>query len=385
MKKQRVIIILILLAGLTTYVVWSQIQKHKAERLIEGSGTIETTEVQVGSRVGGRIVRIAYEEGDMVKAGATLIELDPYQIPAQRAQLEAELQQAEARLIELRRGPRPQEIASAKAQYQEAAARANLARVGARPEEIAQAQANTRQAQADLENARSNYERFRTLYQRQVISGQEFDAARTTYQTAQQRLIAAQAAQRELETGNRPQEITAAQQQANAAYQQYQLLEAGTRPEEIAAQVAVVESIRAQLDQLNTTAHELAIKSPCECQVSSLNLKPGQLVSPNQTVSTLMNLNDLWVRVYIPEETFGRVKPGDTAVVKVDAYPGRTFNGTVVQIASRAEFTPRNVQTEETRKIQVFGVKVALDNREHLLRPGMPVDVTFNILEPEHK
>jgi HlyD family secretion protein len=90
-------------------------------------------------------------------------------------------------------------------------------------------------------------------------------------------------------------------------------------------------------------------------------------------------LNDIWIRVYVPEERFGQMQVGDTVQVTVDAFPDRIFAGKVIQLASRAEFTPRNIQTEEGRRAQVFGVKIALDNREHWLRPGMPADVTFKI------
>lgn len=377
--NKRLLVPLLLILGIIAYFVWDY-QKQRAEEVIlDASGTIETTEVQVGSRIGGRIQAVIFEEGDMVKQGDILVQLDPYQLPAQRQELLAQLAQAQAILEELRRGPRPQEIAAAEAQYRQAQAQANLIASGTRTEEIEQAAANRRQAEADLENARRNYQRFQTLADRRVISQQELDTARTQFEVAQERVNAARQRETELRRGNRPQEIAAAQQEAQAQRQRLQLLRAGTRPEEIAAQEAIVQSIQAQLQQLEETENELAVRSPCSCQISSMDIKAGQLISPNQTLATLTNLNDLWVRVYIPEERFGQVKPGDPAEVTVDAFPRRTFKGRVVQIASRAEFTPRNVQTEETRKIQVFGVKVALDNQGLMLRPGMPADVHFDL------
>lgn len=385
MKKSRFILIALVVLALAGYLLWGFLKQLEAQNRMEGSGTIQTTEIQVGSLIGGRVIRTNAREGDFVKPGDVLVTLDPYQLPAQRQQLMAELAQAEAVLIELQRGPRPQEIEAAEAQYREALARANLVAEGPRQEEIAKAEAATRQAQADLEKAQATYLRFQTLYERHVISDQEFDEVRTNFRIAQEQLAAAQEQELELKRGPRPQEITAAQQQARALKEQYDLLKAGTRPEEIAAQEARIQTIKAQLAQLEATSDELSIQSTCHCQVSSLDLRPGQLVNPNQTVATLINLNDLWVRVYIPEERFGLVQPGDPATVRVDPYPKRTFAGTVIQVASRAEFTPRNVQTEETRKIQVFGVKVQIDNTERLLRPGMPADVTFDLREIRQK
>jgi HlyD family secretion protein len=100
-------------------------------------------------------------------------------------------------------------------------------------------------------------------------------------------------------------------------------------------------------------------------------------------VASLYDLNDIWIRVYVPEERFGQMGVGDKVSVKVDAFPDKIFEGTVVQLASRAEFTPRNVQTVEGRHAQVFGVKIAIDNHEQLLRLGMPADVTFHIRPPQ--
>lgn len=375
-QKAFVLAILALMVGAVTYWYW---KKEQPNDTLHASGTVDTTEIEVGSRIGGRITSVKAREGDNVASGQILVTLNPYQIPGQLAALKAQLAQAQAHLTELRQGPRPQEIAQARSQYLAAQAQASLMHAGARPEEIAQAQASLRQAQANLQNDEANYHRFQQLYQRHVVSKQEFDNVRTTYEGSQQQVSSAQQHLLELQRGNRPQEIATAAQQAAAQKAQLNLLLAGTRPEQIAQQEAQIQNIRAQIQELMETAAETVIRASCPCQIDSLDWRPGQLVSPNQTVATLYNLNDLWVRVYIPEERFGQMRVGDTVQARVDAFPHRTFKGTVVQLASRAEFTPRNIQTEEGRRAQAFGVKISLDNREHLLRPGMPIDVTFKV------
>jgi multidrug resistance efflux pump len=375
-KKVLVWVLIGLAVGVTAY--WS-LRKRPDNTTLHASGTVDTTEIQVGSRIGGRITSVKAKEGDTVSSGQILVTLNPYQLPGQLAALKAQLAQAEAQLAELRHGPRPQEIAQARAQLRAAQAQASLMRAGSRPEEIAQAQATLRQAQANLQNDQANYQRFQQLYQRHVVSSQEFGNVQTTYQSSLQQVNAARQHLLELQHGNRPQEIAAAAQQAAAQRAQLALLLAGTRPEQIAQQEAQIQNIRAQIQQLMETSAETVIRSSCKCQVDTLDWRPGQLIAPNQNVATLYNLNDLWVRVYIPEERFGRMRVGDQVQASVDAFPNRTFTGTVVQLASRAEFTPRNIQTEEGRHAQVFGVKIALDNRENLLRPGMPIDVTFNL------
>jgi HlyD family secretion protein len=373
------IVIILLLGGGVGWWIWQQNTSRSAAKTIKASGTIETTDIQVGSRVGGRVLGVYAKEGDNVTAGQVLVSLDPYQVPEQKAALEAQLAQAQAELDQLIRGPRPQEIAQARAQARAAEAQASLQRAGSRSEEIAQATATRRQAEVRFNNELSNYRRFQELLSRDVVSEQEFQDVRTRYESAQQDLNVARQRELELRQGNRPQEIAAAEQQAKAQLENLRLLEAGTRPEQITAQRARIGNIQAQIREMDQTEKELKIRASCACQVNSLDLRPGQLLTPNQTVISLFNLNDLWVRVYIPEETFGRVLIGDPAEVRVDAYPEKTFRGRVVQLASQAEFTPRNIQTPETRRIQVFGVKTALDNREHLLRPGMTADVTFTL------
>ena len=155
----------------------------------------------------------------------------------------------------------------------------------------------------------------------------------------------------------------------------------GPRHEDIASQAALVKSLQARVSGINKSLDEILIKAPCACEISSLNIKPGQLILPGQSVATLINPQDLWVRVYIPEEYFGQVKLGDEVELVVDAFNKTVFKGKVSQLGSRAEFTPRNVQTEKSRRIQVFGIKIVLDNTSQKLRPGMIADVKLKLSE----
>lgn len=375
-KRSLVLVLMLAFVGLA---IWGLPQwlGHGHSGEVTGSGTIETTDITVGSRVGGRVTQVFAAEGQTMEAQGPILALDGYQLPMQQADLDEKIAQAQAQLDALVNGARPQELDAARAQAGQAQAQAQLVQEGPRKEDITQAQASKRQALADLENARANRDRFETLWSRHVISAQEHDAAHTSYLVAKERYEGALAKEKALLAGSRPQEIAMAQKQLEAQRAQYALVKAGPRPEAIAAQRALVESLKAQKAQVQKAVDELQVVSPCACEVSGLNIKPGQLILPNATVATLVNLDDLWVRVYIPEEVFGRVQPGDNATVTVDAWPGEHFKGKVVQLASRAEFTPRNVQTVESRKLQVFGVKVAIDNQARKLRPGMVADVIF--------
>src|SRR4029079_9402994 len=118
----------------------------------------------------------------------------------------------------------------------------------------------------------------------------------------------------------------------------YELLRAGTRPEQIA-------QARAQLRQIDAQLKEMKIIAPSDCVLEVLSVKVGDVLAPNQQVATLLLTNHLWVRVYVPEPWLGHLKDGESVKVRVDAFPGRDFAGTIEQIQRSAEFTPRNVQT----------------------------------------
>ena len=214
--------------------------------------------------------------------------------------------------------------------------RANLVKTlrGPRVEEIAK-------ARAEATNAERERLRQKALLAEGIVPQQTYDAAATQAQTAAETL-------RELERGNRPEDIAAAK--------------ASLEREE--RQVAYLERQRA----------ESIVAAPAAGVIESLDLRPGDLVAPNQPVAKMLEPSQLWARVYVPEPQLGRVRVGQKAAVKVDTYPDREFTGRIVEIRTQAEYTPRNVQTLDQRMDQVFGVKVAIDPAPEL-KPGMAATV----------
>ena len=224
-----------------------------------------------------------------------------------------------AQLAELEAGPRKEEIATVKAEWEAQVAQLDLARIEAK--------------------------RTDELFAQKTVSSTEHDRALAAVQTLEKTAAAAQS--------------------------RHELLLAGTRSELLAAG-------RARLAEVDAQLRELIVTSPTNCVLETLSVKVGDVVPPNREVATLLLTNHLWVRVFVPEPWLGRVKLGEAATVRVDAFPGREFKGVIEQIARAAEFTPRNVQTTEERVKQVFGVKVRLDNKGGELRAGMAADVTFS-------
>ncbi len=146
------------------------------------------------------------------------------------------------------------------------------------------------------------------------------------------------------------------------------------RRQELAAAVAALGEARQALRYRQVLASYTTVTSPLDAVVLTRNIEPGEVVAASTPLYTLVNLRDLWLRVFIPEDRIGAVHLGQEADVTVDTFPGLTFRGRVVEISSRAEFTPGNVQTKEDRVKLVFGVKIGLANEGGRLKPGIPAD-----------
>jgi HlyD family secretion protein len=222
-----------------------------------------------------------------------------------------------------------------------AQARANLAKTlrGPRAEEIAR-------ARAAAENAERERQRQESLLGRGIVGQQPYDSAATQAKTASEMLLE---------------------------------LERGSRPEDVAAARAALEADERQVAYLQRQAREAVVRAPADGVIESLDLRPGDLVAPNQAVAKMLEPSQLWVRVFVPEPELGRVHVGQKAAVKVDTFPDREFPGRVVEIRTQSEYTPRNVQTLDQRMDQVFGVKVMVD-RAPELKPGMTA--TVRLTEP---
>ncbi len=138
-----------------------------------------------------------------------------------------------------------------------------------------------------------------------------------------------------------------------------------------------MQQAEAALRLVQVQRDKLALRSPIAGLVTSRLVEPGELAAPGAVLMIVADLDLVTLQIFVPTDRIGRVRLGQEAIVTVDSFPGRQFQGHVVYIADRAEFTPKNVQTQEDRVQTVFAVKVRLDNPEHLLKPGMPADATL--------
>lgn len=299
-----------------------------------------------------------------------------------------------------------------------------LVRSGARPDQIAQARAAMEQARAGLVKAEADARRLQSLAAQGAVSEQQAEAAVTARDVAQTQVEQAAARLADLQAGARSEELRAAEAavvqaranlqgadravrttreaysdrlaartqydaaraglqvalaQERAAGQQLALLVAGTRPEDVAAARHQADQARAQAALVAAQKRNAVIIAPCDGVVTSRVAELGEVVAAGGPVAVIADLRNVWLRVYVPEARYGAVRLGLGAEATVDSYPGVRFQGRVTEIASEAEFTPRNVQTQQERVKLVFGVKVSLGNPDGKLKPGMPADALIRV------
>ena len=299
------------------------------------SGQVDATEVQVAPEVGGRIIEMTIAEGDRVKQGDLIARLDTRDVELALQRARADRAQADAQLRLLQAGARGEDIRQAEAQV--AAAAADLAA-----------------AQSDLAAAETDLRRFEQLLQTSSGSQKQRDDAATRRAMASDRAVAARAR----ETGAR---------EAVAR------LRAGSRREEIEGARARVAGADAQIATLEKARGDATLSAPISGIVTGKLLDPGEIASPRVPIAVIADLDHAWAEVFVDEPMIPRIRLGQAATVFTDA-GGPGIPGKVSYVSSKAEFTPRNVQTAEDRSKLVYRVKVAVDNSNGILKQGMPVE-----------
>lgn len=307
----RIVIAVVVLALAATGLLLYMREARKPKPLVL-SGSLEARTVQVGSLVGGRVVRVLTDEGAHVVAGQLLVTLETETIDRQIAEQQAAIDAAKAQLAKLIAGPRSEEISKA------AAVAANDER---------------------------ERHRMEVLYRDGIVAKQLYENAAT---------------------------------KAKASSDDLRLLQKGSRPEDIAAARAQVVQAERRVASLMKNRAESEVRSTVTGVVQSFGLRPGDLVAPDQPVAELLESDQLWVRVYVPETMLGLLHVDQPVRVSVDTWPNQSFSGHIATIASQGEYTPRNVQTRAQRAEQVFGVKVIVEPNPKL-HAGMAADVDLGV------
>ncbi|MDO0822470.1 HlyD family secretion protein [Desulfosporosinus nitroreducens] len=336
--RKKAAVVAIVLVLITLSVLGEQYFNRSADSNTY-SGTIEGTEIPVQPEFGGRIVELLVSEGQVIKTGDIIAKLDDSQAKISLDVAKIQQTQAQAKLNDLLGGARVEEIR-------------RLENV------VTQAKANLSALEPNLKFEEDNLANNQKLYESGAISKQDMDA--------QQNKIATLKAQYE-----------SVQASVNVAQASLDQALAGYTQPTIQAQKAAVDIAAQSVKTAELGLGKLTINSPASGQVLYQNVESGQVVNSGTTLATILDPNNLWIKIYIPGAKLSQIQMGGMVSILADAYPDRTFKGQIQFISNQAEFTPKNVQTKEERTTTVYAVKITITEGKDELKAGMPADVTL--------
>jgi HlyD family secretion protein len=382
--KKRILIIVILAAAAAAVYAYRGRTRQPDNRIVV-SGNIELNEVNIAFKTAGRLIERTVDEGDPVKKGQIIARLDRDQVMAQRAAQVAAIQSAESQLAQAQTAVQWQkQTLSADIETRQADLASNEARLselknGARPQEKLDAQAAVDAAQAELQRAQRDWDRAQKLYKDDDISTAQFDQYRSRWESATAAVNSAKERQALVLAGPRVEQVTAAAGQVQRARGALKTAEANSleskrREQEIAARRADIERAKATLALIDSQLADTVAVSPVDGVVLVKSADVGEVLAPGTTIVTVGDIEHPWLRGYINETELGKVKLGSPVKVTTDSYKGKTYNGKVTFISSEAEFTPKQIQTQQERVKLVYRVKIELDNSSRELKSNMPAD-----------
>ncbi|HQK95019.1 MAG TPA: HlyD family efflux transporter periplasmic adaptor subunit [Armatimonadota bacterium] len=287
-----------------------------------------------------RSAALSVERASAAHAGAER-GMDNARIAQEQAVLTAQMKAAAAQA----------ERRAAQAALEAADATVDMVNEGTRPEQVAQAEAAVRQAEALLDGARTALANAKEARADRFLAQQQLETART--------------------------QLALAEAQQTAAQAELSLVMEGSTAEAIEAAEGQVRQAKGALDAARIRRQEAEVRAPCAGTVSDVVAEAGEVVAAGAAIVSMLDLEHMWLKVYLPVSQLHRVAVGDRATVRIDAEPRERIPGTVTAVARESEFTPKNVQTIEQRTRLVYWVKVGVGDGRGLLQPGMPADATF--------
>jgi HlyD family secretion protein len=384
-SKRKVIIPVVLLAAVGGGIIWQVNRNGVDPDMVRLSGNLELTQVDLSFKQPGRLVELAVDEGSDVKQGQLVARMDSNELNQQIQRESAGVESAQSALVQLRSAIAYQsetiggDIALKKAELAAAEARLTELLNGSRPEEVETSRAAAAEAEVQNALAQRDWERAQRLYKNDDISTSQFDQFRTKAEAAASALKRARQQLRLVEEGPRKEQIEQQRAAVDRARAALRLAEANKldlkrRQDELVMRHAEIARAKAQSGVLDVQMGDRTMLSPVTGVVLSKSAERGEVLAAGSTVVTLGDIDKPWVRGYIGEKDLGRVKLGMAAAVTTDSYPGKKYAGKVTFISSEAEFTPKQIQTQEERQKMVYRVKIEVENPGRELKNNMPVD-----------
>ena len=383
MKKWIVIIIILVAAGVAVYAFRNN--SRVPDNRIVVSGNIELNEVNIAFKTAGRLMERTVDEGDAVKQGQVVARLDRDQLSAQREREAAGLQSAQSQFAQAQTALEWQKATLAGDLEQRrgdvAATEARLAdlRNGARPQEKLDAQAAVDAAQAEVERARKDWDRAQVLYKNDDISTAQFDQYRSRSESTTAALNSAKERQALVLAGPRAEVIRAQEAQLDRVRGAQKMAEANSlelkrREQELNTRRAEIARSQASIALIDAQLADTVAVSPVDGVVLVKSADVGEVLASGTTILTVGDIDHPWLRGYVNETDYGKVKLGSKVRVTTDSYKGKVYQGRVTFISSQAEFTPKQIQTQQERVKLVYRIKISLNNPQHELKSNMPAD-----------
>jgi HlyD family secretion protein len=395
--KKAIPIILLVVIALAVGIYWFLNKKPNDGKNVYVSGRIEGYETNIGAKIGGRVDYIAVREGEYVKKGQLIVKISDDEVQAQLRGAAARFAKSKEQEAESR-----YQIDVIKSQLKEAGLKVTYSKEDSNSQieegeagvsearaKLAQSQAELIQSKADLSLAATRKKRYAMLLEKGAVTTDETDQANTTYDTsiamvsAKEHMV--EAARKELSSAKanllkaKATRLNPGMQEAQFTSLEKQLIQAQYQLKSAPQDSA---NAKAEEDQINANIAYLTILSPINAVCTARTVEPGAVVSPGQTVLSIIDLDIVYLRGYVPDSQIGRVRIGQKAKVMLDSSPNKPLEGTVIQIDPEASFTPENIYFREDRVKQVFGIKIAIAQPERFAKPGMPADALILIDSP---
>ena len=382
--KIIVIILLVAILGVGGFLWYTGAFAHKTNSILV-SGNLELTQVDLSFKTAGRLVERRVDEGNWVKQGDLIARIDPVELQRQTVRDKAMIIGAKSNYdqlvtaIEFQKSTLESDIAARQAELNQAQAKLDTLLNGSRQQEIQQSAAAVTDAKAQLEFARLDWDRSQTLFKNDDISKQQYDQARTKFESATAMLRQAEEKDSMVREGPRKEDIAGARAdvaraQAAVKTAEANRLEVKRQEQELGERQSEIQRTEAQAGISQKQLSDTEIYTPIDGVVLVKAAEPGEVLAAGTTVVTIGDLDHPWLRAYINETDLGRVKLGQKVKLTTDSFPNKVYWGTVSYIASEAEFTPKQIQTKEERVKLVYRIKIEVDNKEHELKNNMPVD-----------
>ncbi|HEY3442869.1 MAG TPA: efflux RND transporter periplasmic adaptor subunit [Paludibaculum sp.] len=388
--SKKVIIPVLLVAAAGGALAWRFTHPAADPDVIRLSGNIELTEVDLSFKLPGRLLELPVREGDDLKVGQLIARMDSNELKQQQAREGAGVDSAESALVQLRSAIAWQaetisgDIALKKAELAAAESRLLELQNGSRPQEIETARAMATEAEVQSAQAQRDWERAQRLYKNDDISTAQFDQFRTKSEAAAATLQRARQQLKLVQEGPRQEQIQQQRSAVDRARAALRLAETNKldlkrRQDEVGMRQAEIARAKAQAGVLDVQMNDRTLVSPIAGVVMAKSAEMGEVLAAGATVVTVGELDKPWVRGYVSESNLGRVKLGKLVDVTTDSFPGKKYKGRITFISSEAEFTPKQIQTQEERQKLVYRVKIEVENPNRELKSNMPVDAEISL------